>query len=80
MEISPQTTVNALLHEFPQLEAVLIALNPQFKKLKNPILRQSIGRVATLQQAASVAGIPTLEFVNHLRHEVGQQAIAHLPN
>jgi hypothetical protein len=78
MEISAQTKVNELLQEFPQLEMVLISLNPKFKKLQNPILRNSIGRIATLQQAAAVAELPPLSFVNRLRDEVGQAPLESL--
>ena len=78
MEISAQTKVNELLQAFPQLETVLISLNPKFKKLQNPILRNSIGRIATLQQAAAVAELPPLSFVNRLRNEVGQSPLESL--
>ena len=72
MDISAETKVNDLLQAFPQLEDVLIDLNPKFKSLKNPILRNSVGRVATLKQAASVVNMPLLTFINHLRDAVGQ--------
>ncbi len=75
MEILPKTTVNELLREFPQLEQVLIALNPKFNKLKNPLLRKSIGKIANLKQAALVAKIPPLTFINHLREAVGQSTL-----
>jgi hypothetical protein len=79
MNISETMTVNQLLAAFPQLQNVLIDLNPQFNKLKNPLLRNTIGRVATLKQAASVADIPVLTFVNHLRTAVGQAPINEMP-
>ncbi|GAB4540300.1 MAG: hypothetical protein Tsb0014_31440 [Pleurocapsa sp.] len=72
MEILPTTKVNELLQEFPQLEEVLITLDPKFKKLKNPLLRNSIGRVATLKQAALVAEIPCDIFIEHLRKAAGK--------
>ncbi len=72
MEITEQIKVNQLLQEFPQLQAVLIALNPKFEKLKNPILRRTIGSVATIKQAAIVAEMAPLALVNHLREAVGQ--------
>lgn len=75
MEITDQVKVNQLLQEFPQLEAFLISINPKFEKLKNPILRRSIGSIATLKQAALVADLPPAEFVNQLRTEVGQASL-----
>lgn len=75
VEILPQTKVNQLLEAFPQLEEVLIALDPKFNQLKNPLLRNSIGKVATLQQAALVAGMPPVTFIEHLRKAVGQDTL-----
>lgn len=76
MDINQSTTVNNVLNEYPQLQQVLIDLNPQFKKLKNPVLRKSIGRVATLEQAAAIANIPPIDLINHLRKAVNQAPIA----
>jgi len=58
------------------LEDVLISLAPPFKKLKNPLLRKGVSRVASLQHAAVVGGMSTGELVNRLRAAVGQSAIA----
>jgi hypothetical protein len=73
--ISPKTKVGELLDAFPQLESVLLDLSPAFAKLKNPILRKTVARIATLQQAAVVGGIRTDELVNRLRKEAGQNEI-----
>jgi len=62
-----------LLDTYPELEPVLIELSPAFKKLKNPVLRKTIGKVATLQQVAAVGNIPVTEIINTLRSEIGQQ-------
>ncbi len=75
MTIDPDTKVAALLERHPQLEEVLIAMAPPFRKLKNPILRRSVARVASLKQAAAVAGLPVEEVVNALRKAVGQPAM-----
>jgi hypothetical protein len=74
--ISPKTKVGELLDAYPQLESVLIDLSPAFAKLKNPILRKTVARIATLQQAAAVGGIRTEELVNRLRKETGQNEIS----
>jgi hypothetical protein len=74
--ILPETKVAALLDHFPQLEDVLIGMAPPFKKLKNPILRKSVAKVASLRQASAVGRIPIVELVNRLRAEVGQAPLA----
>jgi len=71
----PSTKVGALLDLYPELEDLLIGLAPPFRKLKNRILRKSIGKVASLQQVAAVGGISVHELVNTLRAAVGQEAI-----
>ena len=71
--ITPKTRVGELLDTYPELESVLMELSPAFKKLKNPVLRKTVGKVATLQQAASLGNIPVTEVINTLRMEVGQQ-------
>ncbi|MDP3432644.1 MAG: DUF1858 domain-containing protein [Bacteroidota bacterium] len=73
--ISPKTKVGELLDAFPQLEDILIKLSPSFAKLKNPILRKTVARVASLQQAAIVGGLKVDEMVNRLRKEVGQDML-----
>lgn len=70
--ISPKTKVGELLDAFPQLENVLLELSPSFSKLKNPVLRKTVARIASLQQAAIVGGLKVDELVNRLRMEVGQ--------
>jgi TusA-related sulfurtransferase len=72
MEIQPNTKVNDLLNDYPQLEAFLMKLNPKYKKLKNPILRRTVAKIATLAQVAKIGGYETIELVNLLRKEVGQ--------
>jgi hypothetical protein len=73
--ILPSTKVAALLEHFPQLEEVLIGLAPPFQKLRNPILRKTVARVASLQQVAAVGHMPAHELVNRLRTAVGQRTL-----
>jgi hypothetical protein len=70
--ITPDTKVAELLHHYPELEEVLIGLAPPFEKLKNPFLRKSVAKVASLRQAAAVGKIPVYDMVDQLRATVGQ--------
>jgi len=72
LPITPKTKVGALLDAYPELEEVLIALAPAFRKLKNPVLRRTIAKVATLQQAALTGDVPVADVVRRLRVAVGQ--------
>jgi hypothetical protein len=70
--ISPRTKVGELLNAYPGLEPVLMAMSPAFEKLKNPILRKTVAKVATLQQVAVVGGVNIDEMVKILRINAGQ--------
>ena len=76
LSIDETTKVAALLDAYPELEELLIGIAPPFKKLRNPVLRRSVAKVASLRQAAAVAGLPASELVNRLREAVGQPLVA----
>ena len=71
--ITPKTRLMEILDNFPGLEERLIEIVPTFTKLKNPVLRRTVAKIATVQQAASIAGIPVDELVNILRKEADQE-------
>ena len=71
-KITPKTTVHELLSAYPDLEDKLIAMAPPFKKLRNPALRKSIAKVATLKNIASVGNIPLNELIAKIKQEIGQ--------
>jgi hypothetical protein len=60
------------LEAYPELEEVLIGIAPPFKKLKNPFLRRSVAKVATIKHIASVGGVPLDELITQIREAVGQ--------
>jgi hypothetical protein len=70
--ITPLTLVGEFLDNYPELEELLISLSPAFEKLRNPVLRRTIGRVATFQQVAIVGNIPIEFIINSLRKAAGQ--------
>ncbi len=70
--ITPKTKVFDIITAYPQLEEVLIAYVPTFEKLKNPILRRTVAKITTLQQAAQIGNVSVVELVHHLRAEIGQ--------
>jgi hypothetical protein len=74
--ITKDMRVAALLRDYPEVEEVLIGSAPAFKKLRNPVLRRSVARVATLGQAAAVGRMPAAKLVNTLRAAVGQEPVA----
>ena len=71
MDIKLHIKVSDLLDEYPQLENTLLELSPAFSKLRNPILRRTVAKVTTLQQAAKVAGISPILLLETLRQAAG---------
>ena len=72
MEITQFLKIHDVLKTYPELEEKLIELNSIFGKLKNPMLRKTVGKIATLEQAAKIGQMSANELVNSLRKIVGQ--------
>ncbi|HNR42467.1 MAG TPA: DUF1858 domain-containing protein [Bacteroidales bacterium] len=70
--ITPKTKIYDLLHSYPELEEELIDAAPEFKKLRNPVLRKTIARITNISQAATIGGLKVEDLVNRLRARVGQ--------
>jgi len=75
MDINAKTRLNDLLTSFPQLEEKIIQAAPAFKNLKNPVLRRTVGRVATVEKVVQIGGLDLTTFINLLRREAGQQEL-----
>lgn len=71
LPVTPETRIGDLLAAYPEAEAILIGLAPQFKALKNPVLRRTVAKVATVAQAARVGGLQVPEMVHALRRGLG---------
>jgi len=70
-DITPETRVSKLLEAFPQVEETLIAMSPSFAKLRNPVLRRTVAKIATLRQVAQIGNLPVGELINKLRTSAG---------
>ena len=75
IQITPEIKISELLENYPELEDKLIELAPPFKKLKNPILRKTLGKVTTLRQASKVGEVSLALLINRLREAAGQNEI-----
>jgi len=74
MELNAKTKINDLLKQYPFLEDYLITLSSRFKGLKNPIMRKTMGKVATLEMAASVSGLDLDTLISSLTAEIDKQS------
>jgi hypothetical protein len=69
--ITPDSKLADLLARWPGLEDVLLEISPHFKALKNPVLRRTVAKVATLRQVSTVSGVPLGVLVSRLRAGAG---------
>ncbi len=74
MQITPETKVGKLLDEYPELEETLLEMSPAFSRLKNPVLRKTVAKVATLRQVSQVGNVDLGRLINTLRSAVGQES------
>ena len=79
LTITPKTTVHTLLKEYPFLLDFLAAYHPEFKKLTNPVLRRTVGRMATLDTVAEQGNVPLNVLTQDIAEEVERQTGARPP-
>jgi len=72
MAITPETKIGDFLAAHPDQQEALIARVPEFAKLRNPVLRRTVAKLATVEHAARMAGLPTAELVRFLRELAGE--------
>jgi DUF438 domain-containing protein len=66
MDLNPKRKIDDLLKEYPFLLDFLVSLSPKFENLKNPLIRKTMGKVATLKQAADIGGLDVDGLVSQL--------------
>ena len=69
--ITPDSKLGELLERWPALEDVLLELSPHFRALRNPVLRRTVAKLATLRQVSSVSGVALGTLVERLRAGAG---------
>jgi DUF438 domain-containing protein len=70
MKISPSTKVSEIIGKYPFLREFLVTVNPEFKLLENPLMRNTIGRIATLNKAAMIGGMDVNKLIEDLAGEI----------
>ena len=73
MELNTNTKIDDLLKQYPFLLDFLITLAPMFKNLKNPVMRKTVGKVATLEKAAAIGGLKVEDLLSRLSVEISKQ-------
>jgi len=70
MRLNAKTKLDDLLQRFPFLLDFLADDSPKFSKLRSPIMRKTVGKIATLQQVAGFGGMPLAELLEKIRDEI----------
>ena len=73
MNIGPRTKLNDLLNRYEFLKDYLIQMDPHFKSLDNPLLRHTLGKVATLSKVAMVGGVDFNKLLSGIAQEIKKQ-------
>ena len=72
MELNAKTKIDDLLKQYPFLLDYLITLSSKFENLKNPLMRKTIGKVATLDKAALIGGLKVEDMIDGLKTAINK--------
>ncbi len=75
MKIDRESKVHDLIDEYPYLREWLESRAPEFEKLSNPVVYNTIGRVATLEAAAKMADLDPDSLVEEVKTEIARASI-----
>jgi len=70
MQIEPKTRLDDLLKAYPFLLEFLAGYSPKFAKLRNPVLRKTVGKLATLGQVAGLGDMPVADLLGAIAAEI----------
>ncbi|MEW6114069.1 MAG: DUF438 domain-containing protein, partial [Thermodesulfobacteriota bacterium] len=70
MEITAKTKIDDLLTQYPFVLEYLLGKSPEFRHLKNPIMRKTMGKIATLEMVASRGKLELATFLEEIRAEI----------
>ena len=67
MLINANTKIAALLHHHPDALEAIVTLSPDFKKLRNPVLRKLMAGRTSIAMAAKIGGCTPKDFFDKLK-------------
>jgi DUF438 domain-containing protein len=70
MDLSAKTKIDDLLTRYPFLEDFFIGKSPKFKNLRNPIMRKTIGKIASLEKVAAMGGLDLDALLSDIAQEI----------
>ncbi len=79
MDIQLTTRLFAIFEEYPALEEKVMQMAPIFRNLTNPVLRKTVGKLASVEKVAKIGKLDPGTFLNALRQEAGLPTTDELP-
>ena len=74
MDLNANTRIDDLLQEYPFLMEYLVSRSPKFKLLESAVMRKTVGKVATLSQAAAIGGIDPGQLLKDIAAEIKKRS------
>jgi len=78
-DLGSNTSLHHLVDRYPFLVEFLAGYNSKFELLRNPLMRATVGRAATLGRVAEMGGISVEELLRDIAAEVRERTGANLP-
>ena len=66
MRVTKDTKISKILKAQPEAIDIIAEINPNFKKLQNPILRRSLATRVSVKDAARIGNVPINDFLKAL--------------
>ena len=73
MNLNANTKIGDLLESYPFLLDFLVSKSPKFKHLENPLMRKTLGKVATLERAAATGQIELEGFISDIARQIREK-------
>ena len=70
MKLSIATKLFKLIDVYPFLLEYMVGYNPKFRSLKNPVMRKTFGRIATIEMISDMGGIPSDKLLEDIRQKI----------
>ncbi len=75
MAITPETRVHDLIEHHPYLLDFLARYNTAYEKLRNPVVYNTVGRLATLRAAAELGDVAVEDLIEAIEREMAMHRI-----
>lgn len=73
MILNSKTKISELTKKYPFIIDFMPTLSPEYKKLQNPIIRKTMGAVATMEKIASIGELELEHLLNAVADEIERQ-------